>query len=513
MLQKIKELLHHFIGQRKHVFDDSDEESRFRSYAIFCLTGLPVMLAFGLYNVAKANYILSITIFTSYAGLLSGLYLLYRRIAPRAVYRVNNLLFLLLLLYMVAIGGDDGSKSLWCFVFPLVAFFLLGTREGTLWNCLLFLTCQLIIWNPYKVGWFHTYPGEFSIRFSLAFLCVATITYFYEHYRFTYRNRIEEQNRQLNNEIEERSRAETALRRSEEKYKAIYLQATEGILVMNPQGNVLESNPQMRSMLGYSDENLIGTNIHNLIHPEDLAQTPSQIYRILQGETVKLERRLRTAVGNYRLFEQSGRLVDENRIMLLYRDITDRKAAEIALERANLELDKLANLDGLTQIANRRRFETILRKEWKRLSREQLPLTIIIGDIDYFKQFNDLYGHQEGDNCLITIAQTMEHALHRSADIVARMGGEEFIILLPNTNEEGGQHIAEDIRRRITLLRIPHKGSQCSPYVTMSFGVSSNVPSPERLPEDLIAIADKALYLAKQNGRNKVETANTDMLS
>ena len=108
---------------------------------------------------------------------------------------------------------------------------------------------------------------------------------------------------------------------------------------------------------------------------------------------MKLERRLKTAAGNYRLFEQSGRLVDENRIMLLYRDITDRKAAEIALERANLELDKLANLDGLTQIANRRRFETILRKEWKRLSREQLPLTIVIGDIDYFKQFNDLYSY------------------------------------------------------------------------------------------------------------------------
>jgi len=513
MLQKIQEYVFHFIGRRKHVFVDSDEESRFRSYAIFCLTGLPVMLTFGLYNIATANYTLALIIFSSYAGLLAGLYLLYRRIAPRAVYRVNSLLFLLLLLYMVAIGGDDGSKSLWCFVFPLVAFFLLGPREGALWNSLLFLVCQVVIWNPYKVGWFHIYPGEFSIRFSLAFLCVATITYFYEYYRSTYRTRIEEQNRQLNNEIEDRMRAETALRRSEEKYKAIYQQAAEGIMVMNPQGNVLESNPQMRSMLGYSDEDLIGTNIHNLIHPEDLAKTPSQVSRIMKGETVRLERRLRTAVGSYRLFEQSGRLVDDNRIMLLYRDITDRKAAEIALARANLELDKLANLDGLTQIANRRKFDTILKKEWLRLSREQLPLTIIIGDIDYFKQYNDLYGHQEGDNCLITIAQSMDHALHRPADMVARLGGEEFIILLPNTDEKGGRHIAEDIRKRITLLRIPHKGSQCSPYVTMSFGISSNIPNPSTLPEDVIAIADKALYLAKQNGRNRVETVDPDILS
>lgn len=185
MLQKIQAYVFHFIDRRKTVFADSDEESRFRSYAIFCLTGLPVMLAFGLYNVATANYTLALIIFSSYAGLLAGLYLLYRCIAPRAVYRVNSLLFLLLLLYMVAIGGDDGSKSLWCFVFPLVAFFLLGIREGTLWNSLLFLVCQLVTWNPYNISWFHTYPGEFSIRFSLAFLCVATITYFYEYYRST----------------------------------------------------------------------------------------------------------------------------------------------------------------------------------------------------------------------------------------------------------------------------------------------------------------------------------------
>jgi len=234
--------------------------------------------------------------------------------------------------------------------------------------------------------------------------------------------------------------------------------------------------------------------------------------KILSGETVMLERRMRTANGDYRLFERSGRLVDQNRILLLYRDITDRKAAETALAKANRELDRLANIDGLTQIANRRKFETALRAEWQRLSREKLPLSMIIGDIDYFKQFNDLYGHQEGDNCLITIAQTLEHSLHRPADIVARLGGEEFILLLPNTHLAGCLQIAEGIRKRISLLRIPHKGSSCSPYVTMSLGVSSMVPNHKQLPDDLIAVADKALYMAKQNGRNRVETASSDLL-
>lgn len=118
---------------------------------------------------------------------------------------------------------------------------------------------------------------------------------------------------------------------------------------------------------------------------------------------------------------------------------------------------------------------------------------MILGDIDYFKQFNDLYGHQEGDSCLITIAQTLEHTLHRPADLISRFGGEEFIILLPNTHAEGGKQIAEDIRRTVAGLRIPHQGSQCSLYVTMSLEVSSMIPSRATLPEDLLAVADKAL--------------------
>lgn len=512
MLQYLRQRAGKFLTLDKAVFTDSDDESRFRNYAIFCIIGVPVLVVFGGYNFSTGQYWLALAIFASSLGLIVGLSLLYRNIARQAVYRVNSLLFCLLLLYMVAIGGEDGSKALWCYVFPLVAYFLLGNREGTLWNILLFLSCQLVLWNPYRIDWLHDYPAQFAIRFTMSFLCVASITFFYERFRFTYRSHIERQYQLLNAEIAERAKVEEALRMSEEKYKAIYLQAADGIIIIDPAGIVLESNPQMNQMLDYHGDALVGKNIHDLIHPEDLQQTPSQIPDILAGATVMLERRMQTSGGDYRLFERSGRLVDMDRILLLYRDITDRKAAEIALERANRELDKLAHLDGLTQIANRRQFETTLRTEWQRLTREQLPLTIIIGDIDFFKQFNDLYGHQEGDNCLITIAQSLDHSLHRPADLVARLGGEEFIVLLPNTHLDGGIQIAENVRKRVSQLRIPHKGSDCSPYVTISLGVSSIIPSRDVLPDDLVAVADKALYAAKQRGRNCVEAVDPEFL-
>lgn len=507
--QRILEKLNDFITSNRQPFADSDDESRFKSYAVFCLTGLPLMLGFGAYNIALANYALSLVIFTCYSGLISGLYLLYRQIAPKAVYRMNSLLFCLLLIYMGAIGGSDGSKLLWSFIFPLIGFFLLGTREGIVWNVILLGIFQIILWNPFDVSWFHPYPGEFAIRFSLTFISAATITYFYEHYRFTYRDCIEQQNRRLNAEIEERNRAQWLLSQSEEKYKAIYLQASEGIMVVNAIGIIQETNPQIQKMLGYSNEELLGVNIHDLIHNQDIAQIPSQINRMATGEIVRLERRLRTADGDFRHFEQSGRLIYEDRIMLLYRDITQRKAAELALERANNELEKLATLDGLTKIANRRKFENSLEKEWKRMCRQQQSLAIIIGDIDYFKQYNDFYGHQQGDQCLISVAKTLKDSLRRPADLAARYGGEEFILLLPNTSLEGAINVAEEIRQALVQQELPHMDSQCSNYVTMSFGVSATIPvHGEIQPESMIEVADKALYAAKKNGRNRVESAS-----
>ncbi|CAN1212178.1 Serine/threonine protein kinase [Tumidithrix helvetica PCC 7403] len=185
---------------------------------------------------------------------------------------------------------------------------------------------------------------------------------------------------------------------------------------------------------------------------------------------------------------------------ILEQQVADRTAA---LQRANQELSRLANLDGLTQIANRRRFDEYLAIEWQRHLREQQPLALILIDIDYFKRYNDCYGHQGGDDCLIRVAQAMSKAIHRSTDLIARYGGEEFAVILPNTNTENSLLVAESLRRAIAALAIPHQNSDVSDYVTLSLGIASCIPTLDKSPESLIAKADEALYAAKHEGRDR----------
>lgn len=191
-------------------------------------------------------------------------------------------------------------------------------------------------------------------------------------------------------------------------------------------------------------------------------------------------------------------------------EISDRKKAEADLKRAesilrkaNLELEKLVNIDGLTQVANRRCFDQRLEMEWERLYREQQPLSLLLFDIDYFKRYNDCYGHQLGDDCLTTIAQTVEQVLSRPADLVARYGGEEFAVILPNTDEKGAFTVAEQIRLAISGLGIAHQNSDINDIVTISIGVASLLPNSMQEPATLIKQADMALYYAKQHRRNQ----------
>jgi diguanylate cyclase (GGDEF)-like protein/PAS domain S-box-containing protein len=169
------------------------------------------------------------------------------------------------------------------------------------------------------------------------------------------------------------------------------------------------------------------------------------------------------------------------------------------LEIANRQLEQLAFLDGLTQIANRRRFDEYLEREWRRLRREQVPLSLILCDVDYFKRYNDTYGHPKGDECLQQIARVLEQVSQRPADLAARYGGEEFALILPCTDAAGASQIVESIQERIRNLRIMNVSS----YITLSFGVTSAVPSDVASIQTLIASADLALYQAKASGKNR----------
>ncbi|MDY6940632.1 MAG: diguanylate cyclase [Cyanobacteriota bacterium] len=176
------------------------------------------------------------------------------------------------------------------------------------------------------------------------------------------------------------------------------------------------------------------------------------------------------------------------------------------LQQANQELQRLVTIDGLTEIANRRAFDITLKREWGRLAREHGPLSLILCDVDFFKGYNDSYGHQAGDDCLRLVARTMQQTVKRPSDIVARYGGEEFAAILPDTHAEGAIRVARKIRTRIKALKIPHEGSKVNRVVTLSLGVATRWPDRKSTWRDLIAEADRALYRAKEQGRDRVWT-------
>lgn len=177
----------------------------------------------------------------------------------------------------------------------------------------------------------------------------------------------------------------------------------------------------------------------------------------------------------------------------------------LELKEENGKLESLSTLDGLTGIANRRSFDNHIQINWKSCVREALPLSIIMIDIDYFKAYNDNYGHLKGDDCLIEVAKTIAHCIKRPTDFVARYGGEEFVMVLPGTDKKGALEVAERVRRNVEAHAITHEYSKIMPCVTISLGVATITPHFCDSMEEFINRADKALYQAKLGGRNRIE--------
>lgn len=180
------------------------------------------------------------------------------------------------------------------------------------------------------------------------------------------------------------------------------------------------------------------------------------------------------------------------------------KWSEEKLVNLNKKLEQLSLQDELTETANRRTLNLILDREWQRCKRDKLPLSLIMLDVDFFKQYNDYYGHQQGDECLRQIAQTLKTISKRPADLVARYGGEEFVLLLPNTNNEMAIQLAKTCCSMVVERNLPHERSTVSDVVTISAGVATALPTAEAEPSTLLNSADKLLYQAKKNGRNQV---------
>ncbi len=173
------------------------------------------------------------------------------------------------------------------------------------------------------------------------------------------------------------------------------------------------------------------------------------------------------------------------------------------LEKSNAELQRLSSLDGLTGIANRRQFDETLKREWLRAQRSAAPLSLVLIDIDFFKLYNDNYGHQRGDECLQRVAHALGGAVNRPTDLVARYGGEEFVAVLPETDAVGAESLAERFRAAVQKLDIRHSASTTAESITISAGIATYMPPSDMSLEQFIEIADRALYQAKERGRNQ----------
>ncbi|EIJ41047.1 diguanylate cyclase (GGDEF) domain-containing protein [Beggiatoa alba B18LD] len=252
--------------------------------------------------------------------------------------------------------------------------------------------------------------------------------------------------------------------------------------------------------------------------------THLQIYHLkqqLQQQNSQLREEIKIRESIQHILQENTRLLIERSAELqqrnteleelttqLQREIYKRQNAETELAKANRDLAYLVNHDGLTKIANRRRFDEYLYQEWHRHLRERIDLSLLLCDVDFFKPYNDYYGHQAGDECLQKIAQTFAHVVKRATDLVARYGGEEFAILLPHTKAEGAHQIATNLQQAVINLNIPHQKSSIYPYVTISIGYATLTPQQYHNESMLIKKADQALYRAKENGRNQINAYN-----
>lgn len=328
--------------------------------------------------------------------------------------------------------------------------------------------------------------------------------------------RLAEQNRLLQMEVERRKLAEEQSKLAEEKFaKAFYASPNPSTITLLSNGRHLEVNDSFCQVTGYTPEEVIGKSVVELnlwVNLEDrkklfeLISTQRRV-RNHEFEFRTKHGQIHTAILSCEIITLNG----EECLLSLSNDITERKQAESQLMIANTTLQKLADLDGLTQIANRRRFDTYLKYHLEQAQKHQQYLAMVLCDVDHFKHYNDYYGHLQGDTCLIRLAKVFQRSLTTHKDFVARYGGEEFALILPGRSPADAYCVVQRVLEAIQRAQIPHARSETASVVTVSFG--GYVLTPENMltvatPKDLIGKADAALYRAKQRGRNCIVFGN-----
>jgi diguanylate cyclase (GGDEF)-like protein/PAS domain S-box-containing protein len=283
----------------------------------------------------------------------------------------------------------------------------------------------------------------------------------------------------------------------------------DGMLLIYKNFSVKRINASLLNFLDLSETEAVGKKCYDLMACSWCNTSECPVTKLLRGKAhieLDIERTRKDGVTVPFMFAATPfRGLDGEVIGMVarFRDITERKYAENTLKEANERLERLSASDGLTGVANRRCFDQTIQREWTRLQRTKDFLSLIMCDVDFFKLFNDTYGHQGGDDCLKSVAKALQETALRGGDCVARYGGEEFAVIMTATDEKSAVHVAEKIRQAVEKMAIAHSKSSVAPCVTLSLGVATLVPDDQGTPELLIKCADKALYLAKSSGRNR----------
>jgi diguanylate cyclase (GGDEF)-like protein/PAS domain S-box-containing protein len=311
-------------------------------------------------------------------------------------------------------------------------------------------------------------------------------------------------------DISQRKDTERQLQEIVARHKLVTENSRDVIILADFNGRRSYVSAVAESMGGWTREELLAQGSFGLVHPEDLAKAEAAVNELRAGaEGTMVECRAQKKNGEYVWVEANLHIVRDpvtgapSGVLNILRDIDERKQAEKKLQEAYSAVEALAVTDALTGLANRRRFDQYIAKEWRRGMRDGKPLSMLLIDADFFKSYNDAYGHLRGDSCLRQIAESCQDVVARPGDLVARFGGEEFAIILPNTNNAGAMQVANEVCLALRGRRLQHNGNLPG-IVTVSIGCATMIPQFGKHAPDLIEMADQALYQAKDNGRNQV---------
>lgn len=305
----------------------------------------------------------------------------------------------------------------------------------------------------------------------------------------------------------------TARKKSEETlrlYEKVIENTMQGVMITDASTNIILVNEAFTDLTGYELEDVLGKNPRILGSGKHDDSFYRQLWKQIveqghwKGEIWNRKKNGEVFAEFLHISEVKNEQQQVTNYVAIFSDITERVHIEEKLKISNKTLARLSTQDSLTGIANRRKFDHYLESKWKSLAEVHESISLILLDIDFFKSYNDTYGHQKGDRCLTRVATIIKESVKRSTDLVARYGGEEFAIVLAQCDSKSAMDIAEDIRRNIELQQIQHESSDVANIVTVSVGVATLVPSSQYNLSQLIDHADEALYNAKRQGRNRV---------